>query len=50
VPFLIARAGRDSYDIVKCLDRATEEIDIPNAGKKTYTASYIFTAYTVYKT
>jgi hypothetical protein len=34
--------------LCKCLGRATNILD-PNTRKKNYTASYIFTAYTIYK-
>jgi hypothetical protein len=46
LPVVLASAGT----LFKCLERATNEMDIPNARKRNYTASYIFTAYTVCRT
>jgi hypothetical protein len=45
LPVVLGSAGT----LFKCLDRATKEMDIPNA-RKTYTASFTYTVYTVYKT
>jgi hypothetical protein len=46
LPIVLGSAGT----LFKCLDRATKEMDIPNARKKNYTASSTYTVYTVYKT
>jgi hypothetical protein len=46
LPVVLGSAGT----LFKCLDRATKEMDIPNARKRIYTASSTYTVYTVYKT
>jgi hypothetical protein len=46
LPIVLGSAGT----LFKCLDRATKEMDIPNARKTNYTASWTCTVYTVYKT
>jgi hypothetical protein len=44
LPVVLRIAGT----LFNCLDRATGEMDVP-AKKRNYTASFTYTAYTVYK-
>jgi hypothetical protein len=46
LPIVLGSAGT----LFKCLDRATKEMDIPNARNRNITASSTYTVYTVYKT
>jgi hypothetical protein len=41
LPIVLGSAGT----LFKCLDRATNEMDIPNARKREFTASSTFTVY-----
>jgi hypothetical protein len=45
LPIVLRSAGT----FFKCLDRATKEMDIPNARKRNYTASSTYTIYSLQK-